>query len=91
MAPSSFIAPTVATKVLEVVITSSPCPTPSARSDNLIASVPLFTPTANLVPINSAKDFSNFSNSLPKVKSPVLTKSFKSCQRSSQSLNCCAR
>ena len=91
IAPNSFIAPTVATKVLAAVITSSPCPTPSAFSDNLMASVPLLTPTAYFVPINSAKDFSNFLSSSPNVKSPVLTNSFNFCHRSSQSLNCCAR
>ena len=72
-APISVIAPTVATKVLAAVITSSPCPTPNARKDNLIASVPELTPIANLVPIKFAKLFSNLSNSFPRVKSPVET------------------
>ena len=55
-APISVIAPTVATKVLAAVITSSPLPI-FAFKDNFIASVPELTPIANLVPINFAKFF----------------------------------
>ena len=59
VAPSSQIAPTVATNVFAAVITSSPEPTPRALSESLIASVPELTPIAYLVPISSAKLFSN--------------------------------
>ena len=76
LAPISHIAPTVATKVFAAVITSSPLPTPRAFRDNLIASVPEFTPTANLLPINLENLFSNFKRGFPKVKSPVFTNSW---------------
>ena len=56
-APISVIAPTVATNVFAAVITSSPIPTFKAFKDNLIASVPEFTPIAYLQPINFAKFF----------------------------------
>ena len=68
--PNSHIPPTVATKVLAAVITSSPCLTPTALSEILIASVPELTPTAYFVHINYANLFSKIVNSLPKVKSP---------------------
>ena len=72
-APISVIAPTVATKVLAAVITSSPLPIFKAFKDNFIASVPELTPIANLVPINFAKFFSNCCRGFPSVKSPVST------------------
>ena len=46
VAPDAAIPVTVATHVLAAVITSSPGPTPSARSASAIASVPELTPTA---------------------------------------------
>ena len=58
-APSSIIAPTVATNVLAAVITSSPLPISKAFKDNLIASVPEFTPIAYFDPISLANLFSN--------------------------------
>ena len=73
LAPISVIAPTVATKVLAAVITSSPFLIFKAFKDNLIASVPEFTPTAYLEPINFANFVSKIFSSLPKVKSPVRT------------------
>ena len=87
-APISAIAPTVATKVFAAVMTSSPTPTPSARSAIFIASVPLFTPIACLVPIKDEKLSSNSYNGLPRVKSPVFTNFFNSSQSSGQSSNC---
>ena len=51
LAPSSLIAPTVATKVLAAVMISSPLFIPRAFNDNLIASVPEFTPIAYLTPL----------------------------------------
>ena len=57
-APSSTIAPIVATKVFAAVIISSPCFTSIVFKLNLIASVPEFTPTAYLVPISFANFFS---------------------------------
>ena len=60
LAPSSVIAPTVATKVLAVVITSSLALILRHFRDNLIASVPELTPIAYLDPIKLAKLFSNF-------------------------------
>jgi len=50
VAPISLIAPTVAMKVLAAVMTSSPCPTPTALSGSFSASVPEPTPMACLVP-----------------------------------------
>ena len=47
---------------------------PKHFNDNFIASVPEFTPTAYLVPINLANDLSNFCKGFPSVKSPVDTK-----------------
>ena len=52
LAPNSDIAPTVATKVLAAVITSSPLETPFAFKESLIASVPELTPMAYFVPIS---------------------------------------
>ena len=71
IAPNSQIAPTVATKVFAVVITSSPAFIPRTFKLSFIASVPELTPTANFVPISFANLFSNSINGLPKVKSPV--------------------
>ena len=51
VAPSSQIAPTVATKVLAAVITSSPGLIFSNFRLNFIASVPELTPTAYFVQI----------------------------------------
>ena len=48
-----------ATNVLAAVITSSPLPISKAFKDNLIASVPEFTPIAYFDPINLANLFSN--------------------------------
>ena len=63
LAPSSVIAPTVATKVLAAVITSSPGFIFKHFKLSLIASVPELTPTAYLVPIK----FANFFQILIKV------------------------
>ena len=49
-APISVIAPTVTTKVLAAVMTSSPALTPKTFKLSLIASVPEFTPQAYFVP-----------------------------------------
>ena len=84
MAPISVIAPTVATNVFAAVITSSPGPTFKTRRESFMASVPEFTPTAYFVPMSFAKFFSNFSSSLPKVKSPVETNFFNFSHKSSQ-------
>ena len=59
-APSSVIAPTVATKVFAAVITSSPSLIPITLRDNFNASVPEFTPTAYLVPIKFENFFQKF-------------------------------
>ena len=91
LAPSSVIAPTVATKVLAVVITSSFAFMLRHLRDNLIASVPELTPTAYLDPIKLAKFFSNSLSGLPKVKSPVLTKIFNFFHKLSQFENCCLK
>ena len=64
------MAPTVAMKVFAVVMTSSPGPTPSAFSDNFIASVPELTPSANSDPINEANRASNSFTGCPSVRSP---------------------
>ena len=88
LAPNSVIAPTVATNVLAAVIISSPGLILIAFKDNLMASVPEFTPTAYLVPISFAKFFSNLFSSFPNVKSPVFTNFFRFFQRPSQLENC---
>ena len=59
-APSSQIAPTVATNVFAAVIISSPCLTPKTFKLNFIASVPEFTPTAYFVPISFETFFQKF-------------------------------
>ena len=89
IAPNSHIAPTVATKVLAAVITSSPGLIFKTFKLNFIASVPEFTPTAYFVPISFANFFSNSCNGLPKVKSPVSTKSFNFFHKSGALENCC--
>ena len=88
IAPNSHIAPTVATKVFAAVIISSPCLIPSVFRLSLIASVPEFTPTAYLVPINLENFFSNSCNGFPKVKSPVETNFLRFNHKSSQFPNC---
>ena len=50
------IPATVGMHVFAAVITSSPAPTPSARSASSIASVPDATPTASRAPQNAAND-----------------------------------
>ena len=87
-APNSAIAPTVATNVFAVVITSSPNSTPTYLSESLIASVPEFTPTAYSAPISLANSFSNFLSGSPSVKSPPETKCFNCSHKFSQFLNC---
>ena len=49
-APAWLIASTVAMNVCDTVMTASPRPTPAAISAKRTASVPLATPTQNLVP-----------------------------------------
>ena len=71
-APISQIAPTVATKVLAAVSTSSPGLTPPAFKLNLMASVPELTPSAYLVPISCENLDSNSASGLPRVKSQFL-------------------
>ena len=88
IAPISAMAPTVATNVLAAVITSSPGFIPRARRLSFIASVPLLTPIANLLPINFAKACSNSASGFPRVKSPVATNSCSLSHKSGQSPNC---
>ncbi len=80
-------------KVLAVVITSSPGPTPSAFSPSLIASVPEFTPIEWRVPIMAANFSSNSRTGLPSVKSPVGTNLRNRSRISSMfsALNCLGR
>ena len=70
VAPTITIAPTVAMKVLGVVITSSPGPIPRAFMETYNASVPLPTPTAYFVPHFLATYFSNSATSGPRIKRP---------------------
>ena len=92
-ANSSPMAPTVAMKVLAVVMTSSPGPTPSAFRPSLMASVPELTPIAWRVPIIAANFCSNSRTGLPSVKSPVGTNLRNSSRISSMfsALNCLGR
>ena len=76
VAPVITIAPTVATKVIVVVITSSPGPIPNILSGSAIASVPVPTPIPCFAPIREAKFFSNCSRDFPRVKSPDSTSNF---------------
>ena len=91
IAPSSIIAPTVATKVFAAVITSSPKPIPLAFNASLIASVPELTPIACFDPINCANFCSNSVKGFPSVKSPVETKLLSCSHKSSAFSNCCFR
>ena len=88
-APSSQIAPTVATKVFAAVMTSSPFLIPKVFKLNFIASVPEFTPTAYFVPMSFANFFSNSKKGFPRVKSPDFTNFFSLDHKSGQLPNCC--
>ena len=90
-APSSQIAPTVATKVFAAVMTSSPFLIPKVFKLNLIASVPEFTPTAYFVPISFANFFQILKEAYQEVKSPDFTNFFNLDHKSGQLPNCCGR
>src|SRR5207253_6565156 len=68
-APVNEIAETVAIKVCETVITSSPGPISEARSASSRADIPESTPTAYLAPQYWANTSSKTPTSLPRIKS----------------------
>ena len=72
VAPAISIVSAEAKNVNGVVMTSSPGPTPSARSDRYRESVPLATPMACFTPTYSASSFSNACVFGPRTKLPRL-------------------
>jgi hypothetical protein len=75
-APACAMAATVAMNVFGTVTTVSPGRTPAARSANRSASVPLPTPTASRVPVNSAN-----SRSKPSTIGPPMNPAVRSADR----------
>ena len=85
------MAATVATKVIGVVITSSPGPIPLASSARCRADVPELTATAKRVPHSAANSASKASTSGPSTNAPLRITRATAASSSGARAACCAR
>ena len=85
VAPARRMPVAVGAHVIETVRTSSPAPTPRARSASVIASVPFATPTARAAPQKAAHSDSNAATSLPRTYRPRRTAASTAAERSGSS------
>ncbi len=89
-APAAAMASAAATNEKAGVTTASPAPTPSARSDSSIASVPDATPTACSTPHACASQRSNSSTGAPRMNFAAAPSLAIAATTSSFTAACCA-